>query len=256
MRAPTPRTRLKRGPTRARYAAEDVRAILRDGLYCHVGVIHQAHPAVIPTAYAVVDDALCIHGSTANRVMREVRDGAEACVTVTLLDGLVLARSAFHHSVNYRSVVLYGRAREVTDAEEKTRALNALVDHVVPGRSAAVRPPSPEELVRTMVLLIPLAEASAKVRRGPPVDEEEDYVLDIWAGEIPLRTVASPPIDDPRTTQRVPGEVTARYEGMGSGRSRHRIEVRRSGRVFTLAEQGGRSYACRQWPPVAGSVRP
>lgn len=210
-RAPTPRTRIKRGATRARYEAEVIRSILRAGLYCHVGVVHDGHPAVIPTAYALVDDALCIHGSTANRVMREVRDGAEACVAVTLLDGLVLARSAFHHSVNYRSVVLYGRAIEVTAADEKILALNALVDHMVPGRSAGVRPPSHEELLRTMVLRIPLDEASAKVRGGPPVDEEEDYALDVWAGEIPLRTVAGAPVSDPRTSSAVPEEVVSRY---------------------------------------------
>lgn len=208
--APTPRTRVKRGPARARYAAEDIRAILADGLYCHVAVVFDGHPTIIPTAYAVVDEALCIHGSTANRVMRAVRDGAEACVTVTLLDGLVLARSAFHHSVNYRSVVLYGRATEVVDPTEKTRALEALVDHVVPGRSADARPPNREELLRTMVLLLPLAEASAKVRTGPPVDDEEDYALDVWAGEIPLRTVASEPVADSRTESDVPETVRRR----------------------------------------------
>ena len=210
--APSSRTHVKRGPTRARYETEDIRAILAAGLYCHVGVVYDGHPTIIPTAYAVVDDALCIHGSTANRVMRAVRDGAEACVTVTLLDGLVLARSAFHHSVNYRSVVIYGHAREVTDPEAKTRALTQLVDHIVPGRGAAARPPNREELLRTMVLLISLDEASAKVRTGPPVDDEEDYALDIWAGEIPLRTTASPPLPDPQTEGAVPDEVRRRCE--------------------------------------------
>lgn len=214
MSAPSPRTRLKRGAPRARYAPEDVRAILAEGLYCHVGVVHDGHPAIIPTAYAVVDDALCIHGSTANRVLRGLRDGAEACVTVTLLDGLVLARSAFHHSVNYRSVVLYGRAHEITEPEAKRRALAALVDHVVPGRSAVARPPNREELLRTLVLALPLAEASAKVRTGPPVDDEADHALAVWAGEIPLRTVASAPVADPRTTLDVSDEVVARCEAL------------------------------------------
>jgi nitroimidazol reductase NimA-like FMN-containing flavoprotein (pyridoxamine 5'-phosphate oxidase superfamily) len=201
---------LKRGAARARYEAEAVREILRDGLYCHVGVVVDGYPAIIPTAYAVVDDALCIHGSTANRVMRALRDGAEACVNVTLLDGLVMARSAFHHSVNYRSVVLYGRAHEVTEPAAKTRALSALVDHVVPGRSAAVRPPDRDELLRTLVLALPLEEASAKVRTGPPVDEEADYSLEVWAGVIPLRTVAGEPVPDPQTKQPVPEAVRSR----------------------------------------------
>lgn len=214
--SPTARTQVKRGPTRARYEAEAIRDILRAGLYCHVGVVYDGHPTIIPTAYALVDDALCIHGSTANRVMRAVRDGAEACVTVTLLDGLVLARSAFHHSVNYRSVVLYGRATEVTDPQAKSRALSALVDHVVPGRSASARPPNREELLRTMVLLLPLDEASAKVRTGPPVDEEEDYALSVWAGEIPLRLVAGEPRADDRTSLATPVEVTRRVADWSS----------------------------------------
>jgi nitroimidazol reductase NimA-like FMN-containing flavoprotein (pyridoxamine 5'-phosphate oxidase superfamily) len=206
--APSPRTKIKRGPTRARYGNDEVLAILADGLVCHVGTIVDGHPAIIPTAYAVVDGELCIHGSTANRILRALRDGAEACVTVTHLDGLVMARSAFHHSVNYRSVVIYGHAREVTDPGEKVRALGLLVDHFVPGRSAAVRAPNREELLRTMVLMVPLDEASAKVRSGPPVDDEADYGLDVWAGEIPLRTVASAAIADDRTSLPISIEVT------------------------------------------------
>ena len=137
--APSARTKLKRGAQRADYAPGTVRAILDEALMCHVGVSLGPHPAVIPTAFAVIDDQLYLHGSTANRMFRAMRDGAEACLTFTLLDGLVLARSAFHHSVNYRSVILYGRAREVTDPQEKLRAFDALIDHIVPGRSAEVR---------------------------------------------------------------------------------------------------------------------
>lgn len=141
---------------------EDVLAILKQGLYCHVAVALDTHPAVIPTAYAVHDGQLYIHGSTANRIFRALKNGAEACVCVTLLDGLVLARSAFHHSVNYRSVVVYGAAREVTEVAEKLLAFDALIEHVVPGRSSEVRGASREEILRTLVLAIPLDEASAK----------------------------------------------------------------------------------------------
>ena len=185
-------------------------AILKQGLYCHVAVALDTHPAVIPTAYAVHDGQLYIHGSTANRIFRALKDGAEACVCVTLLDGLVLARSAFHLSVNYRSVVVYGAAREVTEVAEKLLAFDALIEHVVPGRSSEVRGASREEILRTLVLAISLDEASAKVRSGPPIDDDEDYALDIWAGVIPLRTVAAPPVTDPRAVQSVPEGVEAR----------------------------------------------
>jgi len=188
---PSARTKLRRGANRAAYAPETVRGILDEALVCHVGVSLGEHPAVIPTAFAVIDDQLYVHGSTANRIFRAMRDGAEACVVFTLLDGLVLARSAFHHSVNYRSVVLYGQAREVSDPDEKGRAFDALLDHVVPGRSADARPANDEEFARPLLLALPIDEASAKVRTGPPVDDEEDYALDVWAGVIPLRTVAS-----------------------------------------------------------------
>jgi nitroimidazol reductase NimA-like FMN-containing flavoprotein (pyridoxamine 5'-phosphate oxidase superfamily) len=211
---PSARTKLRRGAQRADYAPDTVAAILDEALMCHVGVSLDDHPAVIPTAFAVVDDQLYVHGSTANRMFRAMRDGAEACVVFTLLDGLVLARSAFHHSVNYRSVILYGRAREVTDLAEKRRAFDALIDHVVPGRSTEVRPANGAELARTLVLALPLDEASAKIRTGPPVDEEDDYALEIWAGVVPLRTHASPPESDPRTALPVPAGVEARYRDL------------------------------------------
>jgi nitroimidazol reductase NimA-like FMN-containing flavoprotein (pyridoxamine 5'-phosphate oxidase superfamily) len=153
---------------------------------------------VIPTTYARVGDTLYIHGSAASRMLRTLRTGVPVCVTVTLLDGLVLARSAFHHSMNYRSVVVLGTAVEVADDREKLAALDAIVEHVLPGRARDVRGPSQNELKATLVLRLPLQEASAKVRSGPPIDDEEDYALSCWAGEVPLRLVASAPVPDPR----------------------------------------------------------
>lgn len=210
--APSPRTRLKRRAARGRYTNDEVQAILADGLVCHVAVVIDGYPTIIPFVYAVVDGELCLHGSVANRILRAMRDGAEACVTVTHLDGLVLGRSAFRHSVNYRSVVIYGRARELADPEEKKRAMAALIDHVVPGRNARVRPPSREELLQTMVLLLPLGEASAKVRSGPPVDDEADLALDVWAGVIPLRTSAGAAVSDPQSSIPVSEDVLQKVE--------------------------------------------
>ncbi|MBW2230119.1 MAG: pyridoxamine 5'-phosphate oxidase family protein [Deltaproteobacteria bacterium] len=214
MEAPSERTKLKRGSTRARYEREAILAILDEALFCNVAVDVGGHPAIIPTAFAILGDQLYVHGSTANRIFRAMRDGSECCVSVTLLDALVLARSAFHHSVNYRSVVIYGRAREVDDEVEKRAAFDALIEHVMPGRSAEVRAPNREEYLRTLVLAIPVDEASAKVRTGPPVEEEADYALDVWAGELPLRVVAEAPVADPQTKREVPAYVLARYEGL------------------------------------------
>jgi nitroimidazol reductase NimA-like FMN-containing flavoprotein (pyridoxamine 5'-phosphate oxidase superfamily) len=214
--APTTRTELKRGAERARYQQDVILEILEEALYCNVGVVLDGQPAMIPTAFAVRDDSVYIHGSTANRILRALRDGGEACVSVTLLDGLVLARSAFHHSVNYRAVVIYGRAREVVDPEEKQAAFDALIDHIVPGRSGAVRAPNREEYLRTMVLAIPLAEASAKVRTGPPIDDEADYALDVWAGVLPLRTVALEPLPDAETEGPVPDAISARHQELAA----------------------------------------
>ena len=163
-------------------------------------VDESGQPFVIPTAFARVDERLLIHGSAASRMIRALAAGASACVTVTLLDGLVLARSAFHHSMNYRSVVVLGRASEIADPAEKLRALDAIVERIVPGRLGALRPHSETELRATRVLAFPLAEASAKVRSGPPKDDEEDYALPIWAGVLPVRMQMLPPIDDPRLT--------------------------------------------------------
>ncbi len=195
---PTPRTTVKRIPKRAQYDRETVYQILDEGLICHVGFVVDNQPFVIPTAYGRVGDKLYIHGSPASRMLRALKRGIEVCVTVTLVDGLVLARSAFHHSMNYRSVVVFGTASVVEDAEEKLQALYAFCEHVVPGQWESVRQPNQNELAGTLVLSVPLVEVSAKVRTGPPIDDEADYNIPVWAGEIPLQLVAAAPIDDPR----------------------------------------------------------
>ena len=194
----TERNAVRRLPKRASYERETVYQILDEGFVCHVGFVVGGQPFVIPTGYARAGDVLYIHGARASRMLRELARGAEVCVTVTLLDGLVLARSAFHHSMNYRSVVVFGRAALVEDEAEKSEALRALTEHIVPGRWPDVRWPNEAELKATSVLRLPLEEASAKVRTGPPVDDEEDYALDVWAGVVPLRTEAGTPEPDPR----------------------------------------------------------
>ena len=197
---PTPRTTIKRIPKRGQYEREIVYQILDEGLVCHIGFVVDDQPYVIPTAYGRVGEKLYIHGSPASRMLRTLKESINVCITVTLVDGLVLARSAFHHSMNYRSVVVFGKASVVQDAQEKLEALYAFCEHVVPGRWESVRQPSPNELAGTLVLSVPLLEVSAKVRTGPPIDDEADYDLPVWAGEIPLRLVAAAPIDDPRLT--------------------------------------------------------
>jgi nitroimidazol reductase NimA-like FMN-containing flavoprotein (pyridoxamine 5'-phosphate oxidase superfamily) len=159
---------------------------------------------VIPTAFARMGDRLVIHGSAASRMLKRLVAGAPACVTVTLVDGLVLARSAFHHSINYRSVVVLGTAREISEPAEKRRALDAIVEQIVPGRLEHVRAPSQRELRATRVVFLPLDEASAKLRTGPPKDDAEDYALPVWAGELPLRLTALEPLADPRLTAGIP----------------------------------------------------
>lgn len=197
---PTPRTTVKRMPKRAEYDRETIYQILDEGLVCHVGFVVDNQPFVIPTAYGRVEEKLYIHGSPVSRMLRALQGGIQVCITVTLVDGLVLARSVFHHSMNYRSVVVFGTASVVEDVEEKRQALYAFCEHVVPGQWESVRQPSQNELAGTLVLSVPLVEVSAKVRTGPPMDDEADYNLPVWAGEIPLRVVAAAPIDDPRLT--------------------------------------------------------
>ena len=205
---PTQRTTIKRIPKRANYECETVYQILDEGLVCHVGFVVDGQPFVIPTAYGRVEDKLYIHGSPASRMLRNLQEGIPVCITVTLIDALVLARSAFHHSMNYRSVVVFGTASVVSNPEEKLEALHAFTEHVVPGRWEEVRQPSRSELTGTLVLSLPLVEASAKVRTGPPSDDEADYSIPVWAGEIPLRVVADAPIDDSRLQ---PGLILPSY---------------------------------------------
>ncbi len=191
------RTQIRRRRDRGRSDWATAASILDEGLLCHVGFADDTGTYVVPMAYARVDDILYLHGAAGNRTLRALAAGAEACVTVTLLDGIVLARSAIHHSVNYRSVMVLGRAAVVADEREQRLAAASLLDHMVPGRSRDARPPTAAELRSTLILKLPLEEGSAKVRTGPPVDDPDDVVLPIWAGEIPVRLVAGPPVPDP-----------------------------------------------------------
>jgi hypothetical protein len=200
-------------PKRGSFDRETICRILDESFICHVGFVVGDQPFVIPTAYARMKDHLLIHGSSASRMLRALAGEINVCVTVTLLDGLVLARSAFHHSMNYRSVVVFGRASVVLDEAAKLDALRAFTEQIIKGRWADVRPPTPNELNATMVLRLPLTEASAKIRTGPPVDEEADYGLKVWAGELPLRLAAGAPLPDPRLPEEiVPPEYLRQYE--------------------------------------------
>ena len=198
----TERTRVRRLPERAAYDRATVHAILDEGFLCHLGFVVDGQPYVIPTGYARVGETVFLHGSTASRL--GLRPGMDVCVTVTLVDGLVLARSAFHHSMNYRSVMAIGRTRPVTDPGEKEAALRALVEHIVPGRSDEVRGGDSRELAATAVLALPLAEVSAKVRTGPPSDDEPDYAQPIWAGVLPLAVTPGEPAPDPVLDPSIP----------------------------------------------------
>jgi nitroimidazol reductase NimA-like FMN-containing flavoprotein (pyridoxamine 5'-phosphate oxidase superfamily) len=202
--APSARTTVKRVPDRASYDVEAAHAILDEGLVAHVGLATDTGPVVIPMLYARDGDRLLLHGSPASRLLRSAAKGLDACVTVTLLDGLVLARSAFHHSVNYRSVVVMGRAVPITDPGERRAALDHLVEAVVPGRTADARPPDERELRATVVLALPLAECSVKARTGGPIDEEDDMGLPVWAGVVPLTTTYGVPVPDPAVPPGIP----------------------------------------------------
>lgn len=195
---PTARTQVRRLPARGVYDRAAIDAILDEGIVCHVAFLVEGQPFAIPTAYARSGAHLYIHGSTASRLVRALSVGVDVCVTVTLVDGFVLARSAFHHSMNYRSVVVLGRATLVTHADEKLEALRRLTNHLVPDRWDEVRAPTPQELKATSILRLPIAEASAKVRIGPPVDDEEDYDWPVWAGVVPIVTSAGPLVPDAR----------------------------------------------------------
>jgi len=208
----TERTTLKRLPKRGVYDRQLVYGILDEGFICHVGFTVEEQPFVIPTGYARVDEQLFIHGSQVSRMLRTLSSGIDVCVAVTLVDGLVLARSAFHHSINYRSVMMFGRARIVDDREAKLAALFAFSEQVIPGRWNDVREPTEQELKATIVLTLPLVEVSAKVRTGPPIDDEEDYALNVWAGVLPLKIAAGAPLSDPRLPETIePPPYTLKY---------------------------------------------
>ncbi len=210
---PSDRVRLRRKRERGSYERAAIEAILDEALIAHLGIVDDdGQPFVIPTLHARSGDVVYLHGSTASRALRALEDGAPACLTVSLLDGLVLARAVMHHSANYRSAMLLGRARLVEDRREKLAALEAIVEHIVPGRWAEARRPSENELKATAVLALGIDEASAKIRTGPPIDDEEDYALPVWAGVIPIASVARAAEPDPR----LPGgiavpDAAARY---------------------------------------------
>ena len=195
---PSARTRVVREPERGVYDRETVYRILDEAFLCHIGFSVDGQPFVIPTSYGRKGANLYIHGSAASRMLRQMKEGVSVCVTVTLLDGLVLARSVFNHSMNYRSVVILGKATLVEDPEEKLAALHALSEHIIPGRWDDVRQPNERELKATSVLRVPIEEFSAKVRMGPPIDDAEDYSIATWAGVVPLEINAGTPISDPK----------------------------------------------------------
>jgi nitroimidazol reductase NimA-like FMN-containing flavoprotein (pyridoxamine 5'-phosphate oxidase superfamily) len=195
---PTARTQVVREPHRGVYDRQTAYQILDEGIICHVGFVADGQPFVIPTGFGRAGDNLYIHGSAASRMLRRIDEGIALCVTVTLLDGLVLARSIFNHSMNYRSVMILGKAVAVRDTVEKLEALRLLSEHILPGRWAESRQPTEKELKATLVMRLPIEEFSAKVRQGPPIDDEEDYVFPAWAGVIPLEMASGKPIDDPR----------------------------------------------------------
>jgi len=212
---PTPRTRVVREAHRAAYDRETVYQILDEGFLCHIGFAVDGQPYVIPTSYGRKDASLYIHGSAASRMLRQMqkkddqtKEAAQVCITVTLLDGLVLARSVFNHSMNYRSVVILGKATLVDDPQEKLAALRVLSEHILPGRWDDSRQPSDRELKQTSVLRVPIEEFSAKVRQGPAVDDKEDYSFPTWAGVVPLEMVAGTPINDARLP---PGKEAPAY---------------------------------------------
>ena len=199
----TERTRVRRLPKRAVYDKAQIYSILDEGFICHLGFVAEGQPYVIPTGYARIEDSIYLHGSAASRMIRTAAEGLDVCVTVTLVDGFVLARSAFHHSMNYRSVVVLGKARLVTERDEKWKALQGFTNHIVPGRWEEARQPNEQELKGTSVLALAIEEASAKVRTGGPIDDEEDYALPVWAGVVPLLTTFGAPVKDERLPESV-----------------------------------------------------
>lgn len=214
--APSDRTRLRRAHERGRYDRASLHAVLDATPLCHVGYVLEGKPAVTPTLHWREGNHVYWHGSSASRALRAA-EGLDVCLTVTLLDGLVLARSAFHHSVNYRSAMVFGRASIVADPDEKAEKLKNFVEAIVPGRWDGLRPMTEQEVKATTILSIPIDEASAKVREGGPIDDEEDYALPIWAGTVPFETVIADPIPDPRNLSGV--DLPEHLDGLRLGRS-------------------------------------
>jgi nitroimidazol reductase NimA-like FMN-containing flavoprotein (pyridoxamine 5'-phosphate oxidase superfamily) len=216
---PTPRTKVRRLAKRGVYDKTQVHEILDEGFICHLGFTVGTQPYVIPTLYARSDELLYLHGSAVSRMLTTLAEGVQVCATITLVDGLVLARSAFHHSMNYRSVVVLGRARVVTDPAERLKALQTMTNHIVPQRWEELRAPHDLELKQTIVLVLPLAEVSAKVRTGPPIDDEEDYATPVWAGVVPVSTALGKPIPDARILPNAKPLDVARFAANSKGRN-------------------------------------
>jgi nitroimidazol reductase NimA-like FMN-containing flavoprotein (pyridoxamine 5'-phosphate oxidase superfamily) len=208
----TERSSLRRLPARGSHELSVINSILDAGFLAHVGFSMERQPFVIPTLYGREEGTLFLHGSAASRMLRELEKGVPACVTVTHVDGLVLARSAFHHSMNYRSVVAFGQAQAITDLDAKTRALRIISEHLIAGRWQEVRGPNPKELKATAVLAFTIEEASAKIRTGPPLDDEEDYQLTVWAGVLPFTTAAGIPVPDEHGAERPVPEYVRKYQ--------------------------------------------
>jgi hypothetical protein len=232
IKRPTPRTRVRRIPQRGAYDRATIDAILDEGLVCHVGFVVGGQPFVIPTLYARDGDRVLVHGSAASRMLTTLDEGVDVCLTVTLADALVIARSAFHSSMNYRSVVILGKARAVEEPRAKTEALRALVEHLIPGRWDDCRQPNAREMRATLIIEMPIDEASAKIRTGPPIDEEEDYTLGFWAGVLPLARGFGKPIRDPNLKRgvAVPAYLTRHTRPSRARSARSKRPRRRSRR--------------------------
>ncbi len=210
----TERTKIARKPDRGRYDRETVHAIIDEALYCHVGIVVNERPVVIPTAHWRQGDRFYMHGSRVSRLIEVMAAGADICVTVTLLDGLVLARSGFHHSMNYRSVVIFGQAAPIEGREAKLAAMRAFMERIAPGRWDELRPPTEKEIAATGIVALMLDEASAKVRAGPPADDEADYAHPVWAGVVPVAESLGEPVPDPSLA---PGIALPAYLGRLAG---------------------------------------
>jgi uncharacterized protein len=232
--APTARSKIRRLPKRAHYDHDTVHAVLDASLFCHIGYVIDGQPYVTPTGYWRVGSRLYWHGSSASRMLRAQSSGIPVCFTVTILDGLVLARSGFHHSVNYRSVMAFGKAAKIEDAEEKQAALKAYIDRFLPRRNAELRPINGQELKATTVLGMTIEDAVAKIRTGPPIDDEPDYALPVWAGVVPIRQVFGEPIADPRLKERTP--VPLHVQTLAPGGDFSEVMWRLAERQYASAE--------------------